>query len=1176
MATAATIDVMLRANTATYRAAMLEANQYTQRQLGQVRKEAASTASSLQAMNRAAAGFIGFQAFRSGVGALLEVTKQNQALINSMRASVGSSALAADSLSFVSQTAKELGLDFQSAAEGFQRLTASATANGVAMRDQQELFTELSRAATSMQIAPAVVDRAMTALSQSFSKGRFQAEELRQQLAEAIPGVVPRFQRAVMEMVKGTELADKSFDQLLQGGLLDVQLFLPAMTQAFAEMGTTWRDGAGSLQAEMNRLGNAWRELKIDTSSGVFSDVAITSVRLMAENLDRVAGAAALAAGVLAGRMVGLGAGRAYGMAAAPIRGRLAEGEQVRETAKLAQERAKEAAAQVNQTRASMLQTAAWRAQTAQGVEVARQQMAVAFASNEAAQATLAHQQGTLALSANMRAKRDATIAAEVAQRRLAMAQANLTAAQASGNIAAQRDVALKGQLIAAQQAATVATNNLAAARAREAAASRAASVAGMAGTAARSIGSGALALAGGPWGAAAIAVGALGYAYVSMQRKAEEARKEFAAQVDSLNLLNVSLEDTANQYNRIGSGIGVRELAASWNQAGVEIRKADAEVARLQSRIEGLRSSIDLAESGFAGEGEVFQLSNYYTELAKAQEQLRKLSAETEPVRAQFLRLESDIRKSVSPELFEQMREAAIKADNVSFENLRAQLPALARAALDAGVAIDTMLGKLREGALARYSRAALGEVGAMREQFEQSLLAEQAYTNLSREQVAQRRQEFNTTISYVEAAQRLEEQKKSETKAVREGIAATSQQENQYQSAIDRINRQIALDRESLLLTDDMTAAQRLQVIITNEMASAKSKLTAGRENEIRAKLADAVAGGELVRIMDAEKKAAEDMLQLQRQLAEAARTRQMANDADLFAMTAGPEAVERMRRMVDLQAEYQRQVEQLNDKIASDPSRKAAYEAQIEELKRFHERGLIEEEEYQRRLAELRGDWTVGATSALQRYLEESANIAAQMDEVFTNMAKGLEDSIVNFVKTGKLSFKDLANSIIEDIARIAARQMVAGLITGMGNMFGPRITGFAAGGYTGPGGVLQPAGVVHKGEVVWSQRDVAKAGGVAAVEAMRLGQRGYASGGAVGVSVPVRAHDGMQVVINNNGPNEVTAQKEEGMRPDGSMFERLIINVVAKDVARGGAIAEAGKQAYGWRRQAVARG
>ena len=56
-------------------------------------------------------------------------------------------------------------------------------------------------------------------------------------------------------------------------------------------------------------------------------------------------------------------------------------------------------------------------------------------------------------------------------------------------------------------------------------------------------------------------------------------------------------------------------------------------------------------------------------------------------------------------------------------------------------------------------------------------------------------------------------------------------------------------------------------------------------------------------------------------------------------------------------------------------------------------------------------------------------------------------------------------------------------------------------FAVGGYTGPGGRLEPAGVVHKGEVVWSQADIARWGGVRTVEAMRR-WRGYDKGGIVG--------------------------------------------------------------------------
>ena len=60
------------------------------------------------------------------------------------------------------------------------------------------------------------------------------------------------------------------------------------------------------------------------------------------------------------------------------------------------------------------------------------------------------------------------------------------------------------------------------------------------------------------------------------------------------------------------------------------------------------------------------------------------------------------------------------------------------------------------------------------------------------------------------------------------------------------------------------------------------------------------------------------------------------------------------------------------------------------------------------------------------------------------------------------------------------------------------------GFANGGYTGAGGKYDPAGIVHKGEVVFSQADVARWGGVGNVEALRTG-KGFADGGVVDTKV-----------------------------------------------------------------------
>lgn len=61
---------------------------------------------------------------------------------------------------------------------------------------------------------------------------------------------------------------------------------------------------------------------------------------------------------------------------------------------------------------------------------------------------------------------------------------------------------------------------------------------------------------------------------------------------------------------------------------------------------------------------------------------------------------------------------------------------------------------------------------------------------------------------------------------------------------------------------------------------------------------------------------------------------------------------------------------------------------------------------------------------------------------------------------------------------------------------------KATGFANGGYTGNGGKHEVAGLVHKGEVVFSQADVKNAGGVQAVENLRK----YGKGSS-GVSVNI---------------------------------------------------------------------
>ena len=137
----------------------------------------------------------------------------------------------------------------------------------------------------------------------------------------------------------------------------------------------------------------------------------------------------------------------------------------------------------------------------------------------------------------------------------------------------------------------------------------------------------------------------------------------------------------------------------------------------------------------------------------------------------------------------------------------------------------------------------------------------------------------------------------------------------------------------------------------------------------------------------------------------------------------------------------------------------------------------------------------------------HIARMAGISTEMTAEVTKEAVVTEAKIAGTATAEGISLASLAKTTIANIAAAGetlAAWLPASLVASIGS-FGAAavvgggallaafalIKGFSDGGYTGPGGVNQPAGVVHKGEVVWSQADISRFGGVAAVEAMRRG-------------------------------------------------------------------------------------
>jgi lambda family phage tail tape measure protein len=110
--------------------------------------------------------------------------------------------------------------------------------------------------------------------------------------------------------------------------------------------------------------------------------------------------------------------------------------------------------------------------------------------------------------------------------------------------------------------------------------------------------------------------------------------------------------------------------------------------------------------------------------------------------------------------------------------------------------------------------------------------------------------------------------------------------------------------------------------------------------------------------------------------------------------------------------------------------------------------------------RRFAQLRDPW-LGAQVAVVAYGEEASKVGEQVGNVFTMAFRGMEDAFVNFVKTGKLSFRDLAESIISEIVRIQVRKAAAGIGDWLFNIGRNLFGAFAGGG--GGGASIVDAGI-----------------------------------------------------------------------------------------------------------------
>ncbi|EJI2643488.1 phage tail tape measure protein [Salmonella enterica] len=175
-------------------------------------------------------------------------------------------------------------------------------------------------------------------------------------------------------------------------------------------------------------------------------------------------------------------------------------------------------------------------------------------------------------------------------------------------------------------------------------------------------------------------------------------------------------------------------------------------------------------------------------------------------------------------------------------------------------------------------------------------------------------------------------------------------------------------------------------------------------------------------------------------------------------LATMGMGDQQRGRYDERLKIQQQYQDKLEQLKrDSKAKGTYGSDEYRQAEQELQSSLDRRLAEWADYNAKVDTASGDWTLGASRALDNFVAQGSDVAGMTENVFTNAFNSMADGIANFALTGKMDFRSFTVSILADLAKMEARIAASKLLGSVLGMFG---AGASAGGST-PSGAYSSA-------------------------------------------------------------------------------------------------------------------
>lgn len=231
--------------------------------MGQHQRNVGNYAGALQGAGQQlatlAAGYLSIQGAMELAGRSFDSALQTDAIRTVLEFTFKSADIADQKLEMLRKTADRLGVSYIDLANSYKSFTAAAIASNFPIDQAEKIFNAVANAGAKMKLTSDQMSGALLALQQMISKGNVQAEELRGQLGERLPGAFAIAARAMGV----TE--SKLNDMLKNGDVLAADLLPRLAIELDKTFGNDQTQKIDSLQASWGRLKNTF-DLTVEAS----------------------------------------------------------------------------------------------------------------------------------------------------------------------------------------------------------------------------------------------------------------------------------------------------------------------------------------------------------------------------------------------------------------------------------------------------------------------------------------------------------------------------------------------------------------------------------------------------------------------------------------------------------------------------------------------------------------------------------------------------------------------------------------------------------------------------------------------------------------------------------------------------------------------------------------------